>query len=176
MNIGTITFVPALDEPELLAVPTREALEAMMPSDVYVAEIDPSLSDTAAFCAHYDIGMGISANCVVVEAKRGENVWYAACMILATDRIDINGAVRKYLDARKVSFAPMDTATALTAMEYGGITPIGLPEDWPILVDTGVAQTAQVIVGAGVRGAKLLAPGGLLSELPNAAALDIAKR
>ena len=68
-----------------------------------------TLADTAAFCEHYDIGLGVSANCVIVEAKRADRVWYAACMVLATTRADVNGVVRKHLDARKISFASMDT-------------------------------------------------------------------
>lgn len=142
--------------------------------DVFVAEIDPDLADTAAFCEHYGISLGESANCVIVQAKRGDKVWYAACMILATDRIDVNNVVRRTLDARKISFAPMDTAVSLSGMEYGGITPIGLPEDWPILVDTSVAKGAKLIVGSGLRGSKLLASGQILANLPNAQVLPIA--
>ncbi|MBY8854348.1 hypothetical protein K7G98_41355, partial [Saccharothrix sp. MB29] len=84
---------------------------------------DASLADTAEFCAHYGVPLSASANCVVVAGKRGDAVRYAACVVLATTRADVNGVVRKRLDARKASFAPMDEAVSLSGMEYGGITP-----------------------------------------------------
>ncbi|GFG50197.1 YbaK/EbsC family protein [Mycolicibacterium agri] len=132
-------------------------------------------ADTAAFCEHYDIGLDVSANCVVAEAKRADRVWYAACMVLATTRADVNGIVRKHLGARKISFAPMDTAVSLTAMEYGGITPVGLPADWPVLVDRNVADQQQVIIGSGVRGSKLLAAPRVLTKLPTAEVLTLTR-
>ena len=109
---------------------------------VLVAPIDAELADTAAFCEAYGVALDESANCVIVAGRRGEVTRYAACVVLATTRADVNGVVRKLLDARKASFAPMDDAVELTGMEYGGITPIGLPADWPILVDARVVATA----------------------------------
>ena len=141
---------------------------------VLVAAIDPALADTAAFCAHYEISMGDGANCVIVQARRGERTWYAACLVRGADRLDVNGAVRRHLDARKLSFATMDDAVELSGMEYGGITPIGLPADWPILVDESVAAHERLIVGSGIRGSKLLVTGALLAALPNAETLAVA--
>ena len=131
MRFGTLDFTPALDSPDLLAAPTAAALRstaAAASDDPLVAAIDPTLADTAAFCAHYEISMGDGANCVIVQARRGERTWYAACLVRGADRLDVNGAVRRHLGARKLSFAPMDDAVELSGMEYGGITPIGLPE------------------------------------------------
>jgi prolyl-tRNA editing enzyme YbaK/EbsC (Cys-tRNA(Pro) deacylase) len=174
-QFGTLTFVPATDDLSLMADPVQKMAKETALPDVYVCAIDSSLADTGAFCEHYKIGMDVSANCVILEAKRADKVWYAACMVLATTRADINGIVRKYLDARKISFAPMDTATRLTAMEFGGITPIGLPNDWPILVDGAVASTDWIIIGSGIRGSKLLIPGSLPGKLPNAMVMSVAK-
>jgi len=140
-----------------------------------VSEIDPGLADTAAFCEHYEIGLDVSANCVVVEARRADRVWFAACVVLAITRADVNGIVRKHLGARKISFAPMDAAVSLTGMEYGGITPVGLPDDWPILVDRNVIDEDRVIIGSGIRGSKLLAATEVLASLPNAEVLAITK-
>jgi prolyl-tRNA editing enzyme YbaK/EbsC (Cys-tRNA(Pro) deacylase) len=94
-----------------------------------VAAIDPALADTAAFCEAYDVAPETSANCVIVVGHRGGEARYAAVMVLATMRADVNGIIRRELDVRKCSFAPMHEAVALTEMEYGGITPVGLPED-----------------------------------------------
>jgi prolyl-tRNA editing enzyme YbaK/EbsC (Cys-tRNA(Pro) deacylase) len=98
-------------------------------------------------------------------------VTYAACMVTATTRADVNGLVRRHLGAKKASFGPMDTVTSLSGMEYGGITPIGLPESWPVLVDDLVAKSPTVVVGSGIRGSKLWLPGHLLAELPAAQVL-----
>src|SRR5918994_1251642 len=139
---------------------------------VLVAEIDPDLADTAAFCARYDVPLDISANCVVLAAKREGLRQLAACVVLATTRADVNGVARRTLDARKASFAPMDAAVAETGMEYGGITPVGLPPARPLLVDDLVAATDRVVVGSGVRRSKLLLPGPTVAGLPGAVVLE----
>ena len=170
---GTLTWQRADEHPELLAEPVYAAVRGM--GEVRVAEIDPELADTAQFCEHYGLPLGTSANCVVVAAKRGGETTYAACMVLATDRADVNGAIRRHLGARKASFAPMEETTGTTGMEYGGITPFGLPEGWPVLVDETVAAEPEVVVGSGLRRSKLLVPGKLLTELPGAEALALTR-
>lgn len=175
MKFGLLDFENVSDHFELVAKPVRALIEVENLADSYVSEIDATLADTAAFCEHYQIGLNVSANCVIIEAKRADKTWYAACMILATDRIDINNVVRRHLDARKISFAPMERAVTMTGMEYGGITPVGLPANWPILIDTAVTKADKVIIGSGIRGSKLLIPGTLLASLPGALVLDIAK-
>jgi len=171
---GTLTAVPALDRPDLLAKPVALALEQLGADAalVGVAEIDPALADTAAFCAAYGSPMDGSANCVVVAGRRGEDTRYAACLVLATTRADVNGLVRKRLNARKASFAPMDDAVAITGMEYGGITPVGLPAEWPLLVDAAVAAAPAVVIGSGIRGSKLALPGELAARLPGAEVVE----
>ncbi|GAA0899239.1 YbaK/EbsC family protein [Virgisporangium aurantiacum] len=174
--LGKLTTEPARDRADLLAPPVVEALATWSVDDVLVAPIDPDLADTAAFCAAYDVGMEESANCVVVAGKREGVTRYAACVILATTRADVNGVVRRMLDVRKASFAPMAEAVELTGMEYGGITPIGLPAEWPVLVDSRVAATARVIIGSGIRGSKIELPGAALADLPGAQIVeDLAK-
>jgi prolyl-tRNA editing enzyme YbaK/EbsC (Cys-tRNA(Pro) deacylase) len=93
-------------------------------------------------------------------------------VVLATTRADVNNVVRRHLDVRKASFAPMDEAVAHTGMEYGGITPIGLPDGWPVLVDPRVTGTPYVIIGSGVRHSKIVLPGPALATLPGATVLD----
>jgi len=176
-----LAFAPALSRPDLLAAPVAAALRGLLgdlpgADDIEVAEIDPALADTAAFCERYGVTPEESANCVVIAAKRGGETRYAACMVAATTRADVNGLVRRHLDARKASFAPVDAVTAATGMEYGGITPVGLPNDWPILVDVNVIDRERVIVGSGIRGSKLLLAAEVLASLPNAEVLDITMR
>ncbi|CAG7598364.1 YbaK/EbsC family protein [Leucobacter soli] len=166
---------PALDAPELLAEPVRRALSAFdsdAAARIRVAPIDPGLADTAEFCAAYGVALEASANCIVVAGRRGEAVSYGACVVLATTRADVNGVVRKLLDARKASFAPMDEAVALTGMEYGGITPLGVPRGWRVLVDARVAEVPEAIIGAGIRAAKISLPGAVLAALPGVEVIE----
>jgi prolyl-tRNA editing enzyme YbaK/EbsC (Cys-tRNA(Pro) deacylase) len=139
---------------------------------VYV-DTDPQWADTAVFVEHYGRELlEQSANCVVVAGKRAGETTLAACVVLSTARVDVNGAVRRQLGVRKASFAAMDTATGETGMEYGGITPVGLPEGWPVLVDSAVVDLPYVLVGSGRRRGKLLVPGKAFAELPGAVVLE----
>ena len=176
VDCGTLSFAPARETPELVADPVREALDGSAATDVYAAAIDPALADTAAFCEHYGIGLADGANCVIVEAKRGDSSWCAACLVLGHERIDVNSLVRKHLGAKKVSFAPPETAVELTGMEYGGITPIGLPASWALLVDESVAAAPKLIIGSGVRASKILTSGAFLASLPGAEVISLVKR
>ena len=170
--MGKLEWQPAADVPGLLAAPVRDTVGDI---PAYAAPIDPGLADTAAFCAEYDVPMAASANCVIVLGKRAGEATYAAVLVLGTDRADVNGVVRKHLGVRKISFAAQDDAVAATGMEYGGITPIGLPADWPVLVDEAVAQAGPVVIGSGIRGSKLLLDGAELAKLPTATVLDLAQ-
>ena len=164
---------PATRHTGLLAEPVTAALH-QAPS-ARVAPIDPTLADTAAFCEAYGSDPGHSANCVVVAGRRSGQVRYAAVLVLASMRADINGVVRRHLDVRKISFAPQEEAVALTGMEFGGITPIGLPDGWPVLVDQAVLEAGAVVIGSGIRGSKLLVDAAELAALPTAEVLALAQ-
>lgn len=172
-TLGRLAPVPALDRPELLAEPVARALRAWEHAGkVGVVEIDPELADTAAMTEAYDVPLTASANCVVVSGKRAGDERVAACLVRADTRADVNNLVRRTLDVRKASFHPMDRAVEETAMEYGGITPIGLPDGWRLLVDEAVLEIDTVLIGSGVRRSKLLLPGRLLADLPGAEVID----
>lgn len=156
---------------DLVAEPVAAGLRAW-PAAALAAPIDPELADTAAFCERYGVELADSANCVVIAGKRGETVTYAACVVLATTRADVNTVVRKRLEARRASFAPMDDAVAMTGMEYGGITPVGLPAQWPVLVDAAVLQRDTVVIGSGLRRSKLAVAGAALATLPSAEVIE----
>ena len=174
--IETLEPVPALTRPDLLAPPVLAALrgwEGQLPIErIAVAAIDPDVADTAAFSERYGVPLAESANCVVIAGRREGVQRQLACVVLATTRADVNGVARRRLDVRKASFMPMDEAVAGTGMEYGGITPIGLPVDWPVLVDAAVAAADSVVIGSGVRRSKLRLPGALLAGLPAVEVVD----
>lgn len=172
-KIGDLSIDYSLNHPELLASSTLAAIQSITDSgNIGVSEIDPSYSDTAAFCDKYKISPDVTANCVIIETKRGENKQLVACVVLATERADVNGLVRRTLDARKASFASMDEAVRESGMEYGGITPIGLPESWPILIDSKIIVLPQVVIGSGIRKSKIILSGKILGVLPNAQVLE----
>ena len=116
MTMGDLEVVPAGDRPDLLAPAVARALSALAGTlagdSAGVAEIDPALADTAAFCERYGVQLAESANCVVISGKRGGETRFAACVVLATTRADVNGAARRQLDVRKASFTAMDVAVA----------------------------------------------------------------
>ncbi len=176
MKIGTLDFKPIDENYGLVAAPIKEKLWGTdLAAGVFVASIDAKLSDTAAFCEHYGVGLDISANCLIIQAKRADRTWYVACIVPATGRADVNGIVKKTLEARKISFAPMDTALALSGMEFGGITPIGLPDDWQILIDASLMKHDVVIIGGGVRGSKIAIKTKTLQALPGVTVLSLIK-
>ena len=173
LRYGTLTWVPALQRPDLLAEPVRRALEDLpRAAEVRVAQIDPDLADTAAMTQAYELPLEASVNCVLVAGKRAGEERVAACAVRATTRADVNSTVRRLLDVRKASFWPTDRAVEASGMEYGGITPVGLPPEWRLLVDAAVAAGGPAIVGSGVRRSKLLLPGDLLAALPAAEVVD----
>ncbi len=174
-RIGTLDWQAAADHPDLLAEPVAAAV-AEQGLRCFVAPIDPDLADTAAFCAAYQVPLEVSAKCVVVEGRRGETATMAACLVLATDRADVNKTVRKHLDVRKISFAPMVAAVSQTGMEYGGITPVGLPAGWPVLVDAAVEAQDWLVIGSGIRGSKIAITGAALANLPGATVLPLAQQ
>ncbi len=168
-TLGTLRALPALEHPDLLAGPVAAALTAWPHSDsVAVTAIDPDLADTAAFGEAYGVLPEASANCVVVAGRRDGEERVAACVVRADTRADVNGVVRRLLGVRKCSFLSMERAVAESGMEYGGITPVGLPPGWRVLVDSRVAEIDLAVVGSGVRRSKLLLPGGLVASLPGA--------
>jgi prolyl-tRNA editing enzyme YbaK/EbsC (Cys-tRNA(Pro) deacylase) len=176
-RLGDLTPVPATGVPELLAPPVVRTLAAWAHADeVGAVAIDPGLADTAAMTAAYGVPLTASANCVVVSGRRDGAERVAACVVRADTRADVNGLVRRSLDVRKASFLPMERAVEETGMEYGGITPLGLPEGWRLLVDAACLDIEVAVVGSGVRRSKLLLPGHRLADLPGAEVLTALAR
>jgi prolyl-tRNA editing enzyme YbaK/EbsC (Cys-tRNA(Pro) deacylase) len=132
---------------------------------------DPELADTAAFCAHYGIDPGESGNTIVVATKK-EPKTYAACLVLATTRLDVNHAVRKLLGGQKLSFASGEETLALTGMMMGGVTVFGLPPEIPLFIDSAVLEARSVVVGGGSRSSKIRIAPEVLLRIPNAAIIE----
>ena len=167
---GTLDAQPAASRPDLLAPPVLAAVHRI--PEALVAAIDPDFADTEQLCERYGVPMDASANAVIVRGTRVGVDSHVCCMTLAHRRVDVNGLVRRRLNARKASFAPMDYAVGATGMEYGGINPVGLPAGWPVWVDAAVGQRDWVCIGSGVRHSKLFVPVAGLLQLPDAELVD----
>lgn len=151
----------------------RAAAEATgVPFDI--VPCDPELADTAAFAEAYGYALEDSANCVVVVGKSNPPL-FAACVVLATTRLDVNGVVRRRLGTRKASFANTDDVAALTGMSIGGVTPLALPDDLPLWVDDQVMGRERIVLGGGSRAAKVVAPPALLTALGAETVPDLAR-
>ena len=126
-----------------------------------VMACDPALADTAAFVEAYGVPLERSANTIVVASKGAEPT-HVACVVLATTSLDVNRVVRREMGVRKASFAAADPVKDLTGMEIGGVTPFGLPDGVPVLVDARVMEQPWIVLGGGNRSSKLrLAPATL---------------
>ena len=136
-----------------------------------VIEIDPDYADTAAFCARYGYSPEISVNCILVASRTGQKR-YAACLVQATRRLDVNHTVRGLIGARKVSFAAAEDTVAVTGMTPGGVTPFALPADLPVYVDTPVMDLDEIILGGGGRSTKILISPAVLAKLPAVTMVD----
>jgi prolyl-tRNA editing enzyme YbaK/EbsC (Cys-tRNA(Pro) deacylase) len=132
---------------------------------------DPALADTANFCEAYGFKLEDSANTILVIGKSDPPV-YAACVVLANSRLDVNKTVRQRLGTRKASFAPAEDTRALTGMEIGGVTVFGLPPDLPIWVDSRVMARERVVLGGGSRSFKVIAEPEILLRLPRAEVVE----
>ena len=158
-------------------VPNDEVIDQIdkLGVDYEVVPCDPLLADTAAFCEAYGYGLDESANAIVVVGK-SEPRTYAACLVLANTRLDVNGVVRRRLGAKKASFASADDTIELTGMRIGGVTPFGLAGKLPIWIDSRIMDLDRVIVGGGSRARKLLvAPAALAALVGVEIVADLAK-
>jgi prolyl-tRNA editing enzyme YbaK/EbsC (Cys-tRNA(Pro) deacylase) len=162
----------------MAADPTRDALAQRLDALGVPYELfpcDPALADTAAFCAAYGFDPDESANTILVIGK-SDPPRYAACVVLATTRLDVNRVVRDKLGTRKASFASADVTREITCHEIGGVTVFGLPEGMPIWVDARVMDRERIVLGGGSRSWKVIGPPAILEQLPNVEVVpDLAK-
>lgn len=181
VKVGDLIFGKAVDNPSLIAPPIKTFLAQwngqVSKNEILVAEINPEFSDSLSFCKKYNIPLTQGGNCLVIEAQRGNDISYAACLVPINSKANLNSIVRKHLNARRVSLAEKDFAVQTSGMEYGSITIIGLPSEWSLLIDESLISITNLVIGGGLRKSKLLIQGELLSKLPNATIIhDLASK
>ena len=131
-----------------------------------VIDCDPEFADTKKFCDHYGYSVNEAANVLLIASKKGKPK-YAACVVLATCRLDVNKTARKKLGVSRISFANPDQMRELTGMELGGVTPFGMPGNVPVWIDSQVMDCDRIILGGGNRSSKIVLSPAMLLKVPN---------
>jgi prolyl-tRNA editing enzyme YbaK/EbsC (Cys-tRNA(Pro) deacylase) len=171
-----LQFQAAINRPDLVAASVTTLLQnwhnSIPVEEILAAEINPDFATGQDFCSQYGIPFDSGANCYIVEAVRGEKRTLAACVALVGYQVNFNGVVRKTLNARRISLAPLSLVLDETKMEYGSITPFGLPSHWPILLDANIMHSPRIVIGSGLVKSKLSLPSKVLASLPEAIIIE----
>ena len=169
-RIGT---APTEDIIDMLIDAAETALATLdqLAIDYEVISCDPELAATQVFCEHYGYPLSSSANVIIAAGKAAPRC-YAACVLLATTRLDVNRSVRKRLGVSRASFASAEETHTMTGMEIGGVTPFGLPESIPLWIDQRVMEPEYVLLGGGTRAIKIKVDPSTLLRLPNSTLVE----
>jgi prolyl-tRNA editing enzyme YbaK/EbsC (Cys-tRNA(Pro) deacylase) len=136
-----------------------------------VLPCDPDFADTALFCERYGISPKETGNTIVVASKTYPKR-YAACLILATTKLDANHTVARLLEVKRLSFATAEETSALTGMMVGGVTVFGLPEGIPVYIDARIPVLTSIVLGGGRRSCKIRIAPEALRRLPNVSVVE----
>ncbi len=170
MNNTTLIFKPIIDNKDLVPKCIYDFVNNWTETEkrkFLVAEINPLFADGNGLCMQYKIDKKCGYNCLIVECKRNDIVKYCALVVPIGYKYNMGSVVRKYMNSRVVSVAPLEYVLDRTGMEYGSITPIGLPKEWKILVDSMIKEQSQIIIGGGLVKSKISLPVDLFLKLPN---------
>jgi prolyl-tRNA editing enzyme YbaK/EbsC (Cys-tRNA(Pro) deacylase) len=159
-----------MSETQALDPTVRSVLDALG-AEYEVLPCDPELADTAVFCEHYGVPIEKSVNTIIVASKK-EPKQYAACLVLATTKLDVNHTVRRLMGVKKLSFANNDETKALTGMMVGGVTVFGLPKDLPIYIDGRVMGLDYIVLGGGNRSSKIKLAPDVFERLPRTSVVE----
>lgn len=174
--MNKLSFSPIIENKDLVCESIYNVVEnwcdSIQKGQFMVAEINPEYAGGIELCQKYGVNPRMGANCLVVIGVRGQVETYAACVVPVGFRYDMSGVVRKCLNARRVSVAPLDKVIEATGMEYGSITAIGLPKEWKIFIDPMVMECKEIIMGSGLKKSKICFPSSVLLQLPNTQILE----
>ena len=173
MENCSLDFKTIIGNEEMLSKATLDMIKKLAKEEeILVAEIDPDFAGGFEICEKYNFSPKVGINCLVVEGRRGETYSYAALLVPVGYKYNMSSIVRKKLDARTVSVAPLDYVLEKTNMEFGSINPVGLPTEWQIFIDPLVLENERIIVGSGLLKSKICIPSNMLLELPNSEILE----
>lgn len=176
MKIGKLQFVSIIDNKDLVPECIFDFIDKNFDSNekrsILAANINPDYADGKKLCEIYSIDETMGFNCLIVECKRNEEKKYCALVAPIGYKYNMSSTVRKYTNSRMVSVAPLEYVLEKTGMEYGSITPIGLPVEWEILIDPLIKEQERIIVGGGLAKSKIMIPMDLFLNMPNVKILD----
>lgn len=152
-----LEFVSVASHPEYVAPKMLSFLKSHELTDkIQVAQIDPQYADGEKLSETYGVDINQELNCLAFAGKRDGQIRYAAVVVLYGKRVNSGAVLKHAMDATKPSFANLDDVIAMTCMEFGSITPVGLPDDWQVLIDSSVKELDEVIIGGGRVDAKFV--------------------
>lgn len=176
MEKSLLNFFPVLERTDLVPTAIANAVKSwsgpQLQSEFWVAEIDPDFAGGIELCNKYQVDPKNGANCLIVEGKRGTMKTLVACLVPVGYKYDMSGVVKRRLNVRQVSVASLEYVLSVTKMEYGSITPIGIPEDWKVFIDPLVLSSERIIIGGGLKKSKLSIPSEALLSLPGAEVVE----
>ena len=172
MNSSKLIFTPINNTCDIVPTNTLEvALYLAKKGVVSVGEIDPKYCGGFELVEEYNIDPDAAIKCLIIEGKRNKTKKYAALLVPIKYECDVS-EVKEVLNVKTISFAKLDYVLEQTNMELGSITPIGIPEDWYVFVDSMVFEQKYIIIGGGLKNSKLMLASELLKKLPNSFVLD----
>tara|TARA_Y100001970_G_scaffold266822_1_gene356012 strand:+ start:1358 stop:1840 length:483 start_codon:yes stop_codon:yes gene_type:complete len=137
-----------------------------------VFECKDEFSDTQSFCDHYGHKIEDSCNAILIKSKK-PNEFYSLFCVLGSTRLDVNHKAKTVMDSKKVSFASKEEAEEVTNQIYGGISPLGLPQEISIFIDENVLSRKKIFIGAGNRVSKFFLTPNSLIELTQGRVEDL---
>ena len=174
MKIGNLEFKAFKNNNITVAEPVKRKILTMTPNDqsnCYIANIDNKDMGGFDLCNKYNIEYSIGVNCLIVKGKNNGVYFYVALLVPVGYKYNINGILKEKLKCR-CSVAPLDEVLNLTNMEYGSITPVGLPEEWLIFADPKIFKEERIICGGGKQISKLSLPSDYLIKYCNVKILE----
>lgn len=129
-----------------------------------IIKIDPEFADTYEFCKKYNYPINKSANTIIVCSKK-EPVTFAAAIISASTKLDVNHRLKELMSVGRISFAKPEQTKELTGMMIGGVTLFGLPKNLNIYADKQLLDLDYIILGGGGRTTKIKISPNVLKEI-----------
>ena len=168
-----LEFVSVASHPEYVAPKMLSFLKSHeLTGKIQVAQIDPQYADGKKLSEAYGVDINQELNCLAFAGKRDGQIRYEAVVVPYGKRVNSGAVLKHAMDATKPSFANLDDVIAMTCMEFGSITPVGLPDDWQVLIDSSVKELDEVIIGGGHVDAKFKTKPQILAQLPHAKFVD----
>jgi Cys-tRNA(Pro)/Cys-tRNA(Cys) deacylase len=131
--------------------PGAVALKALkIPFRQYVHASPPTTIEQAATERNQEVNQVVRS--ILFRLSEGE---YAMVLIAGPYQVSWR-ALRQHFQQSRLTIASADEVKEVTGYEIGAVSPFGLPNPLPILVDEGVLSQPAISLGSGIRGTAIL--------------------